>query len=50
MALTLRTDAVPTDRARIVLFGWTGTCRLATRDGKIKIGGAGGRMWYDRAR
>ena len=50
MELELRTDALPTDRARTVPFDWTSTCRLAIRDGKIGTGRAGGRVWYDRDR
>ena len=45
MELELRTDALPTDRSRTVPFDWTSTCRLATYDGKIKTGRAGGRVW-----
>jgi hypothetical protein len=48
LELAFRTDAVPTDRARAILFDWTSTCTLAVRDGKIGAGRASGRMWYDR--
>jgi|SRR5271167_2458285 len=50
LSLTLRTDAVPTVRARAILFDWSCTSEMVPREGKPRTGGARGRAWYDRDR
>jgi hypothetical protein len=48
LELSLRTNAVPTDRTRAILFDWNCSCTLRTREGKARTGQASGRKWYDR--
>jgi hypothetical protein len=48
LVLTLRTDAVPTVRAKAILFDWSCTSELAPRVGEPRRGEASGRIWYDR--
>jgi hypothetical protein len=50
LALTLRTDMVPTVRARAILFDWSCVSEFAPRDGSPRRGEARGRTWYDRDR
>jgi hypothetical protein len=50
LELTLRTDAVPTVRARAIMFDWICTCELMPREAGPRTGRASGRMWYDRDR
>jgi hypothetical protein len=48
LELAFRTDAVPTDRTRVILFDWNCSCRLTKREGNARIGRTSGRTWYDR--
>jgi len=48
LELAFRTDTVPTDRTRAILFDWNCSCRLTKREGNAKIGQASGQTWYDR--
>ena len=50
LELTWRTDAVPTVRARAIMFDWSCTCELSPRERKPRAERANGRMWYDRDR
>jgi len=50
LALTLRTDAVPTVRARAILFDWKCESEFVSPDGSARRGQASGRTWYDRDR
>jgi hypothetical protein len=47
--LVFRTDAIPTDRTRLVLFDWACVCTIAPCDGEERSGEACGRAWYDRS-
>jgi hypothetical protein len=48
LVLTLRTDAVPTVRDRVILFDWRCTSELVPRAGAPRTGDARGRLWHHR--
>lgn len=50
LEIGFRTDAVPTVRARAIMFDWICACELTPRQGGLRTGRASGRMWYDRDR
>jgi hypothetical protein len=49
LVAAIRTDKIPTDRNRIVVFDFSITCNVGLPEGGVKTAVVTGRTWHDRA-